>query len=33
MMKLHGTTPTRALRVMVANELGLEYEMLPADIL
>jgi glutathione S-transferase len=34
MMKLYGTPPTRALRVIwLLNELGLEYEMLPVDIL
>ena len=34
MMKLYGTPPTRALRVVwLLNELGLEYEMLPVDIL
>ncbi|WP_245704179.1 thioredoxin domain-containing protein [Modicisalibacter muralis] len=32
-MKLYGTPPTRALRVIwLLNELGLEYEMLPVDI-
>ena len=34
MMKLYGAPPTRALRVIwLLNELGLEYEMLPVDIL
>ncbi|HEX2239220.1 MAG TPA: glutathione S-transferase family protein [Gammaproteobacteria bacterium] len=34
MMKLYGTPPTRALRVIwLLNELGLEYEMLPVDVL
>ncbi|AHL75462.1 glutathione S-transferase [Stutzerimonas stutzeri] len=34
MMKLYGTPPTRALRVIwLLNELGLEYEMLPVSIL
>jgi glutathione S-transferase len=34
MMKLYGTPPTRALRVIwLLNELGLEYEMLPVNIL
>ncbi|MFC6635466.1 glutathione S-transferase family protein [Microbulbifer taiwanensis] len=34
MIKLYGTPPTRALRVIwLLNELGLEYEMLPVDIL
>jgi glutathione S-transferase len=34
MLKLYGTPPTRALRVMwLLNELGLEYEMLPVHIL
>jgi glutathione S-transferase len=34
MLKLYGTPPTRALRVMwLLNELGLEYEMLPVDLL
>ena len=33
-MKLYGTPPTRALRVIwLLNELGLEYEMLPVDVL
>jgi glutathione S-transferase len=33
-MKLYGTPPTRALRVVwLLNELGLEYEMLPVDVL
>ena len=33
-MKLYGAPPTRALRVIwLLNELGLEYEMLPVDIL
>lgn len=33
MIKLYGTPPTRALRVLwLLNELGLEYEMLPVDI-
>ncbi len=32
MIKLYGTPPTRALRVIwLLNELGLEYEMLPVD--
>jgi len=34
MMKLYGAPPTRALRVIwLLNELGLEYEMLPVDLL
>lgn len=34
MIKLYGTPPTRALRVMwLLNELGLDYEMLPVSIL
>jgi glutathione S-transferase len=34
MMKLYGAPPTRALRVIwLLNELGLEYEMLPVDVL
>ncbi|AFT68629.1 Glutathione S-transferase domain protein [Alloalcanivorax dieselolei B5] len=34
MIKLYGTPPTRALRVIwLLNELGLEYQMLPVDIL
>lgn len=34
MMKLYGTPPTRALRVLwILNELGLEYEMLPVNLL
>lgn len=34
MIKLYGTPPTRALRVIwLLNELGLEYEMLPVDLL
>lgn len=34
MMKLYGTPPSRALRVSwLLNELGLEYEMVPVDIL
>ena len=34
MVKLYGTPPTRALRVIwLLNELGLEYEMLPVDVL
>ena len=34
MLKLYGTPPTRALRVIwLLNELGLEYEMLPVDLL
>jgi glutathione S-transferase len=34
MLKLYGTPPTRALRVIwLLNELGLEYEMLPVDVL
>lgn len=34
MIKLYGTPPTRALRVIwLLNELGLEYELLPVDIL
>lgn len=34
MMKLYGTPPTRVLRVVwLLNELGLEYEMLPVDLL
>src|SRR5688572_22980944 len=34
MLKLYGAPPTRALRVIwLLNELGLEYEMLPVDIL
>lgn len=33
-MKLYGTPPTRVLRVIwLLNELGLEYEMLPVDLL
>lgn len=33
MIKLYGTPPTRALRVIwLLNELGLEYEMLPIDV-
>lgn len=33
-MKLYGTPPTRALRVIwLLNELGLEYEMIPVDLL
>ena len=33
-MKLYGAPPTRALRVIwLLNELGLEYEMLPVDVL
>jgi glutathione S-transferase len=33
-MKLYGTPPTRALRVIwLLNELGLDYEMLPVDVL
>jgi len=34
MLKLYGTPPTRALRVIwLLNELGLKYEMIPVDIL
>ncbi len=34
MIKLYGTPPTRALRaIWLLNELGLEYQMLPVDIL
>ena len=34
MLKLYGTPPTRAVRVIwLLNELGLEYELLPVDIL
>lgn len=34
MLKLYGTPPTRALRVIwLLNELGLEYEMVPVDLL
>lgn len=34
MMKLYGTPPTRALRVIwLLNELGLEYEMIPVDLM
>ena len=34
MMKLYGAPPTRALRVIwLLNELGLEYEVLPVDVL
>lgn len=34
MMKLYGAPPTRALRVIwLLNELGLEFEMLPVDVL
>ena len=34
MLKLYGTPPTRALRVSwLLNELGLEYEMVPVDLL
>lgn len=34
MIKLYGTPPTRALRVVwLLNELGLDYEMLPVSIL
>jgi len=34
MIKLYGTPPTRVLRAMwLLNELGLEYEMLPVDLL
>ncbi|MDX5376683.1 MAG: glutathione S-transferase family protein [Halomonas sp.] len=34
MMKLYGTPPTRALRaVWLLNELGLEYELIPVDLL
>ena len=34
MLKLYGAPPTRALRVIwLLNELGLQYEMLPVDIL
>ena len=34
MMKLYGTPPTRALRVIwLLNELGLEYELVPVDLL
>ena len=34
MMKLYGAPPTRALRVIwLLNELGLEYEMVPVDVL
>jgi len=34
MLKLYGTPPTRALRVIwLLNELGLEYELHPVDLL
>ncbi|WP_420390236.1 glutathione S-transferase N-terminal domain-containing protein [Marinobacter sp.] len=34
MLKLYGTPPTRALRVVwLLNELGLEYELHPVDLL
>jgi glutathione S-transferase len=34
MIKLYGTPPTRALRaVWLLNELGLDYELLPVDLM